>query len=293
MAATNLSEPRAGAPAPREDAIVGGLVRRERRLDRRDLVLGGLTPVLLVALWQLTATAGLVDTRIFTPPVDIVVAARDLISSGQLLNDAGITVMRLLIGYVTGAAVGIVAGLLMGYFRVVRAALSPTFMGLYAVPKIAILPLLLVIFGLGETPRILIVAITTFFLLQIGTMDGVRHLDPRLLEAGRAFGADRVKLFIHVVLPASLPSVFTALRVAAGIALVVITATEFVASDKGLGYLIWNSWTLYLPERMYVGLVCTAVLGAVFAAVVAQLERLAIPWQRRGRTKRRTRRVPR
>jgi NitT/TauT family transport system permease protein len=281
------------AAAAKEDVIVDGLVRHQRRRDRRDIVLGALTPIVLIVLWQLTASAGLVDTRVFTPPIDIVAAAGDLISSGQLQSDTGVTVMRLLVGYVAGAAAGILAGLIMGYFRVVRAALSPTFMALYAVPKIAILPLLLVMFGLGEAPRILIVGITTFFLVQIGTMDGVRNLDSRVIEAGRAFGAEGVKLFVHVVLPASLPAVFTALRLAAGIALVVITATEFVASDKGLGYLIWNSWTLFLPERMYVGLVCTAVLGALFAGVVAQIERLAIPWQSRSRKKRRFRRVPR
>jgi ABC-type nitrate/sulfonate/bicarbonate transport system permease component len=293
MAAANLTGAATTAARADEDVVVERLVRHERRLGRRDVVLGAVTPIVLIGLWQIVASAGLIDTRVFTPPVDIVSAAGDLVSSGRLQSDVGITVMRLLIGYFAGAIVGIAAGLLMGYFRIVRAALSPTFMAFYAVPKIAILPLLLVIFGLGETPRILIVAITTFFLMQIGVMDGVRNLDPRLLEAGRAFGAKGSKLFVHVVLPASLPAVFTALRLSAGIGLIVITATEFVASDKGLGYLIWNSWTLYLPEQMYVGLVCTAALGALFAGIVAQCERLAIPWQRRTRTRRRPRRSPR
>jgi NitT/TauT family transport system permease protein len=260
--------------------VIEALIRRERRLRRRDAVLGIALPLALLAAWQLSADAGLFDTRIFSPPAEVARSARRLFSDGTLWTDIAATVGRLAVGYALGAAAGITVGLMMGYSRAVRAALSPTFAAIYALPKIAILPLLLVIFGLGETPKVLAVAITVFFVLQVNTTAGVRSLDRRIVEAGRAYGATGPRLFRHVVLPGSLPSIFSGLRLATGIGLVVITATEFVASDDGLGYLIWNSWTLFQPEDMYVGLIAVAAIGALLTGLVATAERFALPWQR-------------
>lgn len=274
------------------DHVVTRLVRRERRLVWRDVALGILTPIMLLVVWQLVAGDNLIDKRIYTPPLDILAAARKLISSGTLQSDIGATSLRLIVGYLIGVVTGVAFGILLGYFRVARASLSPTFSALYSIPKIAILPVMLVIFGLGETPRILTVAVSTFFIMQINTMDGVRSIDANVLEAGRAYGANGMKLFRHVVFPASLPAIFTGLRVCAGVALIVVTATEFVASNNGLGYLIWNSWTLFQPDQMYVGLVCTALIGVVFTGLVVLVQRLALPWQSRGATKRRRRRGP-
>jgi sulfonate transport system permease protein len=275
--------------SPVDAPQVTRLVRRRRALDRRDIWLGLATPVLLLVLWQVSAMAGVVDTRIFTPPAGVFEAFVELVSTGQLMRDIGVSVTRLVLGFVLGSIGGIALGLVMGYFRVVRAALSPTMTALYALPKIAIIPLLLVIFGIGEVPRVLSVAIGTFFILLIATADAVRGLDPRIVEAGRAFRATGFALFWHVILRGSLPGIFTGLRLAAGIALILVTATEFVAANDGLGYLIWNSWTLFQPPRMYVGLLCAAILGLLFTALVSVVERLSLPWLYPGRRARRSR----
>jgi ABC-type nitrate/sulfonate/bicarbonate transport system permease component len=170
----------------------------------------------------------------------------------------------------------------MGSWRPLNAALGPLFTALYALPKIAILPLLLLIFGLTETPRILAVAISVFFVLQINTLAGVRQVDAKVLEAATAYGAAGLKRFRFVILPGALPFVFSGLRVAAGMAVIVVTSVEFVASDSGLGYLIWNSWQLFQPEQMYVGLVVVSLLGAVMTGLIILAERLAVPWKRNG-----------
>lgn len=262
------------------DSAVERMVRRERDDRRRDLVLAVATPAILLATWELASRSGVLDSRIFPPPSRIAETAASLVSSGMLLNDLRASVLRIAAGYTLGAIAGILAGLLMGYFRPARAALEPTFTALYAVPKIAILPLLLLIFGLGEQTKILIVAIPTFFVMEISTMDGVKALDPRLVEAGRAYGAQGRKLFRHVLLPGVAASVFTGLRVAAGLSIVVIIAAEFVAANEGLGYLIWNSWQLFQPERMFVGLVVVALLGTVVTGLLALVERALLPWRR-------------
>ena len=142
------------------------------------------------------------------------------------------------------------------------------------------IPLLLLIFGITETPKVLAVAIAVFFVLQINTLAGYKQIDPRVLEAARAYGATGWKGFRYVVLPAAMPAVFTGLRVSAGMSVVVVTAVEFVASESGLGYLIWNSWQLFQPERMYVGLIVVSALGAALTGLLLGLERLLLPWRR-------------
>ena len=265
----------------RLESALAGLKRKQRRRTRLDLALGIGTPIALLALWQLAAHLNWVNPRIFTPPSSIAVAAGQLISAGTLQGDLAATLARLLVGYAIGAAGGVCVGLILGLVRPLRAALSPLFTALYAVPQIALLPLLLVIFGVGETPKVLTVVAVTFFVLEINTLAAVRNFDPRLVEAGRAYGATGVKLFRHVLFPGTLPQIFTGLRVSIALGLVVITATEFVASNNGLGFLVWNSWQLFQPDQMYVGLVTIALLGVVLTATISLLERLALPWLRR------------
>lgn len=263
---------------------------RQRRLRARDLVLSILTPLVLLAAWEIAARTGAIDARLFSPPSKILETAVEKAADGSLWRHAGATTARLLAGFILGAIAGIVTGLLMGVIRPLRAALGPMFTALYALPKIAILPLLLLIFGLTETPKILSVAITVFFVLQINTVAGIMQIDPRILEAARAYRAQRLRLFWHVLLPAATPTIFTGLRVAAGTSVIVITAVEFVASNDGLGFLIWNSWQLFQPPTMYVGLIAVALLGALMTLASILLERALMPWKySSARQKRKTR----
>ncbi|TDV57838.1 ABC transporter permease [Actinophytocola oryzae] len=278
---------RTDGPADTTEHTVGRMVRRERRLVLRDRIAAILTPLVLLGLWQVAATSDWIDARLFPAPSLIVANAWDMILDGDLLTHTWATLSRIIYGSVIGIVVGVVLGLAMGYYRLLSAAFSPTLSALYALPKIAIFPLLLVIFGLGETPRVLVVAISVFFVMQINAMSGVRHVDPRLVEAGTAFGATGWKRFRYVVFPAALPSVFAGLRVSAGVSILVIVAVEFVGSSDGLGFLIWNAWTLFQPTRMYVGLAVVAILGAVLAGLVGLGERWATPWISAGPRRRR------
>ena len=278
---TQAAKPQPGDEDEVLKQAVTSLRRTGRRRRRLDTSLAVATPVVLLALWQLAADANWIDPAIFTPPSGIATAAGTLASSGVLFADLGDTVARLLAGYVIGAASGTVVGLVLGLTRPLRAALGPLFTALYAVPQIALLPLLLVIFGVGETAKVLTVVAVTFFVLQINASSAVRALDPRLLEAGAAYQATGLKLIRHVVLPACMPAIFTGLRVSIALGLVVITATEFVASNSGLGFLVWNSWQLFEPDQMYVGLITIALVGVALTALLSLLQYAALPWLRR------------
>lgn len=261
------------------DAAVNREFRTERGRRKRDVLLAILTPIALLAVWELAAKVGVVDARLFTPPTKIAETGWQMMLTGQLWLHVVPTVLRLLVGFVVGVVLGVAAGLLMGVWRPLRAAVGPMFTALYALPKIAILPLLLLIFGLTETPKVLAVVISVFFVVQISTLAGIVQIDSRILEAGRAYGATGWKRFRFVLLPAAIPEIFTGLRVAAGSAVIVVTAVEFVASNSGLGYLIWNSWQLFQPAQMYVGLIAVSLVGALTTALVILLERLLLPWQ--------------
>lgn len=262
--------------------------KRMQFLTHRDLVLSILTPILLLGLWQGAASAGLIDARLFTPPSAIGARGWEMIADGSLWEHVLGTLGRLLTGLFFGAVAGIGVGLLMGVWRPLRAALGPTFTALYALPKIAILPLLLLIFGLTETPKILSVAISVFFVVQINTLAGIVQIDERITEAARAYKATGLKLFRYVLLPGAMPSIMTGLRVSAGMSVIVITAVEFVASNNGLGYLIWNSWQLFQPDTMFVGLIAVSIIGALITGAVILLERFLLPWRYSSRQKQST-----
>lgn len=274
---------------PSLDEAVEREYRRHRRLQLRDVGLAVVTPLVLLLAWEVAALTGVLDRRLFTPPSQILVRGWEMIVGGDLWIHIGTTVARLAAGLVLGAVAGIVVGLLMGVWRPVRAALGPTFTALYALPKIAILPLLLLIFGLTETPKVLSVAISVFFVVQINTLAGIMQIDGRILEAARAYRASGWRLFRYVLLPGATPSILTGLRVSAGMAVIVVTAVEFVASNNGLGYLIWNSWQLFQPQTMFVGLITVSVIGALVTGLVIALERVVLPWRYAGGPRRKGR----
>jgi NitT/TauT family transport system permease protein len=257
------------------------LRKEENRRRSGYLALSIATPIVLLILWEVCARVEIIDSRFFPPPTEIVGAGIDMAGSGELWTHTAPTLVRLLVGGGLGAVAGILVGLLMGVFRPLNAALGPLFSALYPLPKIAIFPILLMIFGPTELPKMISVFITTFFMLQINTVSGVWAIDKKLLEAGAAYGAKGIDRFRFVVLPGALPFVFSGLKTATGTAVVVITAVEFTgASNTGLGYLIWNSWQLFMPQKLYVGLVVIGVIGALLTWLIGLLEKALLPWRR-------------
>jgi ABC-type nitrate/sulfonate/bicarbonate transport system permease component len=182
---------------------------------------------------------------------------------------------------------GGVVGFLLGSSRLARAAFEPTLNALYTVPKLALLPLLLLIFGIGEEPKIILIAMTVFFFMWISTMEAVATLSEGYGEAARSFRAGWWTRFRHVTFPAVLPQIFVAMRVSAGVAVLVLVGAEFVQGGNGIGYLIWNSWSLFLADRMYVGITVVALMGVVFSAVIAAVGRAVMPWNSQSRARKR------
>jgi NitT/TauT family transport system permease protein len=190
------------------------------------------------------------------------------------------TLYRLSAGFVVGAIPGLVLGVYMGMSRIVRIMLDPIISATYVVPKITILPLMMLIFDpFGETYQIVTVAIGVFFLVLVNTMVGVRDIDPILVDAGRNFGSNPFQLFRHIIIPGAMPFIFAGMRLGLGVGLVLVVAIEFLRGEKGVGYITWYYWEVMVVENMYAGLIVIMLLGVFLTMLLQAVERWCIPWQ--------------
>jgi NitT/TauT family transport system permease protein len=245
-----------------------------------EVVLTVLAPLLLLGLWEALSRSQVINPTFWPAPTSLWSTFMEMLIEGDLLRDVWLSTMRILGGFVLGSVPGIVLGLAMGLFWPVRVFLMPLAAALYAIPKIAILPLVMIIFGIGETSKFVIVALSIFFLVVLNTMSGVLEIDRTFRDVARNLGASRLELFTTVALPGALPSIFTGLRLAMGFALIVIVGTEFLTvSQGGIGAMIWQSWTILAVKPMMVGLIITGVMGWLLSLLITAGERLVMPWR--------------
>jgi ABC-type nitrate/sulfonate/bicarbonate transport system permease component len=243
-----------------------------------DRTLAVLTPALLLVVWELLVRSGLVDSRFFPAPTTIFVAMWDMILSGELVTHLFASLQRLFFGFWLGLVPALALGVAMGLSRSVRAAVMPLISGTYPIPKSALLPLILLIFGLGEMSKIVMVAIGVFYPVVLNTVSGVIQVQPIYYDVASNFGARRWRVFRTVALPGAMPSILTGVELGLGLGLILIAIAEMVGAQSGIGYMIWNAWQLYSVETMYVGLLTIAVIGYLLSLLLKEVSRLLMPW---------------
>lgn len=271
-------------PAPHESSE-SLKIEMERQLRRRKLARMSYSfgfPLLLLAIWQGAAMAGLIDVRFFPPPSRIAEAA---ISTVYSTADRSIiwehivaTMSRLVTGYVLGAVTGVIIGVLMAVYGPMRYALSPIIYATFPTPKLAIFPLLIIIFGLGDASKAALVTLGVFYMTCINSMAGVQYANPIYRDVAQAFRMPAATRWFRVIIPSALPSIVTGLKLGIGQALILVVSAEFVSSNNGLGYFIWNSWQILDISRMFMGLVIVSAIGGVAVLGGNALERYLIPW---------------
>jgi NitT/TauT family transport system permease protein len=188
--------------------------------------------------------------------------------------------LRVAAGFLVGAIPGMAIGLAMGISRWARAAIDPVVAALFPIPKISLLPLIMLYLGIGEASKVALVALAVIFLVLINAMAGVLAIDPIYFDVAKNYGASRRKLWTRIVIPGALPMIFVGMRLGIGVAFIVIVAAEFVAARSGIGYLIWTSWEVMRIENMFVGIIVITVLGVLSTFLLRELERLVIPWRK-------------
>ncbi len=249
------------------------------RQVRQERLLYLLSPIGLLVLWELAIRAGLGDRRFVPAPSDIAERFYLLCVSGELPWDTAVTLWRIVAGYLLGAIPGVALGLLMAMWRGVRIVVDPLIAALFPIPKLALMPLILLAFGFGETSKIVVVAIGAFFPVIVNAYAGASNIDKIYIDVARNYGASPGVMFTRVVFFGALPLIFAGLRVALAISFIIGTAAEFVAAKSGIGYLIWSSWELLQVDAMFVGIVTIGILGVITSTLFVEVERLVIPWK--------------
>ena len=252
---------------------------RELSLRDRDRILSIASPIGLLLVWEIAARFGFIDTRFFPAPSSILTFLWDLLLSGDLATHTWASLQRLFWGILFGGIPALVLGIAMGLNRTMRAMIDPLIAATYPIPKSSILPLVLLIFGLGESSKIFMVAIGVFFPLVINATTGVREINKIYLDVGQNYKASRWNTFWTIALPGALPVIMTGFRLGIGIGLLLIAIAEMVGAKSGLGYLIWSAWSTFAVEQMYVGLFMIALIGFLLTLMLNELERFVIPWK--------------
>jgi len=237
-----------------------------------------IASILLVA-WQISATRGIIDSLLFPAPSTIALATWSSLADGSLPAHLGATAIRILWAVAIGGFLGMVFGVAMGLSDRVRGALDPFVGALHPLPKIAVLPLMMVVFGIGDLSLVVVIAAGVFFPMLINTMAGVSQIDPIHLDVARLHRAGRWMVVRRVVIPAAAPSVLAGVRIALNTALLIAVAVEMVAANSGLGEMIWMSWTTFRIEDIYVAVFTTIAFGLGVNVVITLLTRLWLPWQ--------------
>jgi sulfonate transport system permease protein len=253
----------------------GALPGVVRRLPGRRLI----SPLAILAIWQIGAMAGLIPARIIAAPSTIVATAWQLTVTGVLLPDLAVSLGRVLVGLLFGISAGIAFALLAGLSRSGEDAVDPPMQMLRAVPLLGLTPLLILWFGISEVPKIVLVALASFFPVYINLFAGIRAVDRKLIETATAFGLDRWAVIRAVILPGALPATLVGIRQALGIAWLSLVVAEQINADRGIGHMIMDARDFLRTDIIVVGLLVYALLGLATDAIVRDAERRALRWR--------------
>ena len=235
--------------------------------------------VAIVAVWQLASSIAIVNPVLFPSPAKVLLAAIDMFRSGVLLKDLLVSLRRAAAGFVVGASLGVTLGLLTSRVRLFSIGLSPLFNLLRQIPAIALVPIAVVWFGIGEESKYFVIAYTVFLAVWLNTHHGMEHVPDTYIRAARSLGASRSLEFLQVVVPASAPHIFAGLRFGAALAFLSLVAAELTGASSGIGYRLDEARQYILVDRMFVGLIELGVLGATLDTLFVWLGRRLIHWE--------------
>ena len=261
-------------PSEREDTSFDGLVIKTflKKLS------GAIIPVRLIVLWQLSVQAEWINAHLLPPPSEILASLTDQIQNGILLQHIAVSTVRVFIGFVIGAGLGILVGASVGLSNKAEALLDPSFQALRAIPSLAWVPLLLLWLGIDESPKITLIAIGAFFPVYLNVVSGIKNVDRKLVEVGSMYGLKGTRLVTRIFIPASLPNLFIGLRTGLSLSWMFLVAAELIAATKGLGYLLTDGRETGRADLVIVAIIILALLGKISDGLLQSLEKRSLLW---------------
>lgn len=236
---------------------------------------------LLIALWQSLATSGLVNPGLMPTPAQVATKLIELLFGGRLGIDILKSTQRVTLGVALGIALAVPVGFLIGWYKSARTFLDPLINFFRALPPIALIPLVVVYFGIDEPAKVIILFYASFFAGVIVMYEGVSQISPIYIKAARTLGANEWEIFSRVIVPMTMPHILTSLRVALGVAWATLVASELVAAQQGLGALIQSAGSFFQIDVIYVGIVCIGVVAMTMDMALRAVTRRMIRWQER------------
>jgi NitT/TauT family transport system permease protein len=233
----------------------------------------------LLALWQAGASAGLIKSLFLPPPVAIATALWHLTVSGELWKHLSASLMRLFVGWTLGTVFGVGMGLAVGLWSALRSPGMAIVAALFPIPKIALVPLFIIWFGIGEGSKIATLAFGVFFPTVIATAGGVDNVQRGLIRMGQSFGLSTWTIVRSIVLPGALPAILSGFRVTSSIAIVLLVAAEMIGAERGIGAFVLSAGNLYDTDNLLAGIVVLSLLGLVVAWAIGRLERALLAWR--------------
>jgi sulfonate transport system permease protein len=257
----------------------GPVVTAARTLPSVRVVLPWLAPLTLLCVWEASSRLGLVSSTSLPAPSQVLAAAVRSASHGGLWGHLGASALRALAGLLIGGTLGLVLGLASGLSRTLQLVLDGPLQMLRAIPALALVPLVILWFGLGEGAKLFIVAITVLFPVYLNTFHGVRSVDPQLLEMARVYKIRGLTFYREIILPGALPSILVGLRYALGLSWLVLIVAETLGAQRGLGYVAMTAREFMQMDMLVLTIVLWAALGKLADVFARRLERWLLPWQ--------------
>ncbi|MEK3663958.1 ABC transporter permease [Paenibacillus sp. FSL F4-0236] len=241
--------------------------------------LGLLLPGTVLILWQTLGHYGMISEMLFPTPYTIAESFVTLAASGDLWPNFRISLVRALSGFLLGGGLGLLLGILVGLFRRSEKLLDPSLQMIRMIPSLAVVPLFILWFGIGEESKVLLIAKGAFFPLYINTFMGIRGVDNKLFEVSRVLGFSRLKQVVRLVLPAALPNIILGVRLSLGLSWLGLVVAELIASTSGIGYMMSDARQFADTPVVFVGIIIFAIAGLVSDSIVRYIERRLLRWQ--------------
>ncbi|MEE2057281.1 ABC transporter permease [Rhodococcus artemisiae] len=273
MSDATLTAPKVAPPSDRS-------VNRGRsvRSPRATSLLPWVVPVLVLLGWQWASSTGVISSAILPPPSKVFDTAADLWNTGELQTHLLVSVRRIVIGFAVGAAIGLALGFAVGLSKVAEGLVDRTLQMMRALPHLALVPLLIAAFGIGELPKVVLVTLGVIFPVYLNTVAGIRTVDPKLVQLGQSYGLGRGERIRQVIVPGAMPMILTGIRYALGVAWLTLVVAETIATSEGIGYLAQNGRELLRNDRIVLAIILYALAGLLADQITRMIEARVLRW---------------
>ncbi|MBW4444659.1 MAG: aliphatic sulfonate ABC transporter permease SsuC [Plectolyngbya sp. WJT66-NPBG17] len=235
-------------------------------------------PVLILVVWQVLSSLGIIPVRVLPAPLSVLAAAVRLAQTGELQTNVLVSARRAFTGFVIGGSIGFFFGVLNGLFRIAENLFDTSLQMLRTIPNLALLPLVILWFGIGDEARLFLVSLGVMFPIYLNTFHGIRSVDSGLIEMGKVYGLSPIALFWHVILPGAMSSILVGIRFSLGIMWLTLIVAETIAADSGIGYMATNAREFMQTDVVVLSIVLYALFGKLADVVARALERSWLRW---------------